>query len=197
MTARQLHRVRMLWPVDEVQPGGAPAWTVGAPCRYDPERWFSDSEDDIAAAKQTCIKVCPLERRIACMDYAFDQGIEYGVFGGVSREERIEKPCSECGEIKPLTEFGRNKRYMDGHRNVCRPCAAPIEHPAASEELLRERARERIEAGRQRQKERCAERIKQYAQLNEEVGQKEAMRILGISRGTAWRYDKQLAEEAA
>jgi WhiB family redox-sensing transcriptional regulator len=187
----------MLWPVDEVRPGGAPAWTVGAPCRYNPELWFSDRDDDIAAAKAICTAVCPLERRIACMDYAFDNGIEYGVFGGVSREERIEKQCHECGETKPLTGYGRNKRYMDGHRNVCRPCAAPIKQPTISQELLREHARARIEAGRQRQKAACAERIKQYAQLSGEVGQKEAMRILGISRGTAWRYDKQLREEAA
>lgn len=32
------------------------------------------------------------------------------------------KPCIICGEIKPLTEFYKNSRLLDGHENRCKKC---------------------------------------------------------------------------
>jgi hypothetical protein len=32
------------------------------------------------------------------------------------------KRCSMCGEVKPLTEFHRNRRRRDGLQNACKPC---------------------------------------------------------------------------
>jgi len=32
------------------------------------------------------------------------------------------KPCRICGVEKPLTEFHRQERMMDGHINHCRSC---------------------------------------------------------------------------
>ena len=32
------------------------------------------------------------------------------------------KRCSDCGKLRPLTEFYRGKRYKDGHRNICKKC---------------------------------------------------------------------------
>ena len=32
------------------------------------------------------------------------------------------KPCPDCGEVKPLSEFGNDKRNKDGKRVYCKPC---------------------------------------------------------------------------
>src|SRR4051794_20694071 len=32
------------------------------------------------------------------------------------------KYCANCGEIKPLSEFGRNRRYKSGLTFYCKPC---------------------------------------------------------------------------
>ncbi len=33
-----------------------------------------------------------------------------------------EKPCIDCGEVKPLDEFYRHPRMSDGHLNSCKDC---------------------------------------------------------------------------
>lgn len=33
-----------------------------------------------------------------------------------------QKRCCQCGEVKPLDEFHRNKNYKDGHRYECKAC---------------------------------------------------------------------------
>ena len=32
------------------------------------------------------------------------------------------KTCSECGEIKPMTEFAKSHRTRDGRRYICNAC---------------------------------------------------------------------------
>lgn len=34
----------------------------------------------------------------------------------------MEKTCSKCGEIKFLTEFGKDRKSKDGHRADCNVC---------------------------------------------------------------------------
>ena len=34
------------------------------------------------------------------------------------------KRCKQCGQPKPLSDFGRERRCKDGHRNVCKVCVA-------------------------------------------------------------------------
>lgn len=36
----------------------------------------------------------------------------------------MKKACSKCGEIKPITEFSRDRRRADGHRANCKKCQA-------------------------------------------------------------------------
>jgi hypothetical protein len=33
-----------------------------------------------------------------------------------------EKPCSKCGDVKPLSEFYRHHRSKDGHQWWCKTC---------------------------------------------------------------------------
>lgn len=59
-------------------------------CReIDPEIFFPDPSpwmlSEIAAAKEVC-SICPV--REVCLEYAMVNGIEYGVWGGLTRNER-------------------------------------------------------------------------------------------------------------
>lgn len=35
---------------------------------------------------------------------------------------QFEKTCPRCGELKPITEFARNRSRPDGRGSYCRPC---------------------------------------------------------------------------
>ena len=51
--------------------------------------------------------------------------------------EHQEKPCTKCGEVKPLSEFSINKSKKDGRSSRCKSC-------------LREQAYERISKDREK-----------------------------------------------
>ena len=42
----------------------------------------------------------------------------------MSVEVIIIKPCSKCGELKPLSDFSQDRRRQDGRRSACKLCAA-------------------------------------------------------------------------
>lgn len=60
-------------------------------CRdYDPERWFPVGTGptalaDIDFAKSVC-NLCPSQ--VVCLAWALDHGIEFGVWGGMTEDER-------------------------------------------------------------------------------------------------------------
>jgi hypothetical protein len=60
------------------------------PCERDPEAWFPDSSDmaAIAAAKTGC-SICPA--RASCLEFALASGQRWGVWGGLSEDERSEE----------------------------------------------------------------------------------------------------------
>ena len=65
-------------------------WMQGSACReIDPEIFFPDPSpwmlSEIAAAKEVC-SICPV--REVCLEYAMVNGVEYGVWGGLTRNER-------------------------------------------------------------------------------------------------------------
>jgi hypothetical protein len=39
----------------------------------------------------------------------------------------MEKRCTKCGQIKPLSEFNKNKTRVDGHREMCKNCRSQYE----------------------------------------------------------------------
>jgi len=36
----------------------------------------------------------------------------------------MEKRCSKCKEVKPITEFSKKKSNPDGYQSTCKPCSA-------------------------------------------------------------------------
>ncbi|ROO88434.1 recombination endonuclease VII [Actinocorallia herbida] len=57
----------------------------------------------------------------------------------------VDKLCPDCGTVKPLGEFGRNKALQDGHSFYCKECAR-----LRSNRLYRERAVQQGRAVRER-----------------------------------------------
>ena len=68
-------------------------WRHRAACRdEDPELFFPVSEvgpgaRQAAEAKAVCAR-CPVRSR--CLDYAIDNGLDHGVFGGTTERERSD-----------------------------------------------------------------------------------------------------------
>jgi len=65
-----------------------PRWMQQAACRGQGfDAWFSADEvgEDADAARRVCAG-CPV--RPECLEYALDRAIRYGLWGGLSREER-------------------------------------------------------------------------------------------------------------
>lgn len=66
-------------------------WRHDAACRdEDPELFFPVSEvgpgaRQTAEAKAVCAR-CPVRTR--CLDYALDNGLDFGIFGGTTETER-------------------------------------------------------------------------------------------------------------
>ena len=52
-----------------------------------------------------------------------------------------EKVCSKCGEIKPLSEFHKNKTATDGHRSSCGECCRVAAQEYHHEQANRMRGR--------------------------------------------------------
>ncbi|GLY64695.1 WhiB family transcriptional regulator [Amycolatopsis taiwanensis] len=66
-------------------------WRHRAACREeDPELFFPVSElgpgaRQVAQAKSVCAR-CPV--RAECLEYALENGLDHGIFGGLTEEER-------------------------------------------------------------------------------------------------------------
>lgn len=63
-------------------------WTAQALCaQVDPELFFPALGANGVAAKRVCMK-CPV--RIECLQEALERDEEYGIFGGLSRNQRAK-----------------------------------------------------------------------------------------------------------
>lgn len=61
-------------------------WSISAECvGYDPDMFFPERGGATAAAKELC-RVCIV--RQDCLDYALDNGIHHGIWGGTSERQR-------------------------------------------------------------------------------------------------------------
>ena len=106
-------------------------WRERAACRgADPDLWFADSMDThndkllirlkdatIAEAKDICV-ACPV--RLICLDWAQNQNLKDGIFGGLTPRERDKEKrqrprrparCDICGGH--YTPRSPSQRYCD------------------------------------------------------------------------------------
>lgn len=90
MTARQLRRVTAL-PEQEQPPvlDAPPAWVERALCaQTDPEAFFPEKGGSTRQAKKVC-RAC--EVQTDCLEYALSKHERWGVWGGLSEQERRRK----------------------------------------------------------------------------------------------------------
>lgn len=59
----------------------------------------------------------------------------------LSTTSKTSKPCSKCGEVKPLDAFYKNKLGKFGRSSRCRICIREIEREKAKDLEIRERRR--------------------------------------------------------
>lgn len=60
-------------------------WLTKAPCKAEPDAMFATSTAGIVAAKDICRSCSVIE---SCLQWALDTGTDYGVWGGLSEQER-------------------------------------------------------------------------------------------------------------
>jgi WhiB family transcriptional regulator, redox-sensing transcriptional regulator len=73
-------------------------WQDRALCaQADPEAWFPDRGGSTREPKAVCRR-CPV--RAQCLDYALENGERYGVWGGLSEQQR--RPLLAAREAKGL-----------------------------------------------------------------------------------------------
>ena len=58
-------------------------------------------------------------------------------------ELELTKKCTKCGEIKPLSEFGRNASHKDGHASQCLECSRKHDRERAKDPKRRQASIER------------------------------------------------------
>lgn len=76
-------RDRLVEPVQFEKP---PSWQDEALCaETDPEAFFPEKGGSSRDAKQVC-RSCDV--RMPCLEYALDNDIRYGIWGGMSERER-------------------------------------------------------------------------------------------------------------
>ena len=66
------------------------------------------------------------------------------------------KECSQCGEEKPLLEFGKDKYKKDGYRNICKDCRRPAVKKSAM--AYHYRHKEKVNAAQREKYARNADR---------------------------------------
>jgi hypothetical protein len=73
----------------------------------------------------------------------------------------IDKRCSRCGDVKPLSEFHKHVGRRDGHTSICKTCAATYARTDAAKAAQRRYARtDKRKAVKQRFVERHRDRLK-------------------------------------
>lgn len=133
MTARQLHRVEALWAPANPNPADTEPWMDFSLCKeIGGDVFFPEKGESTKPAKRVC-QACPV--RSECLEYALRNDERFGIWGGLSEQERrklkkptslpsapTEKECATCGLTKPLTSFHRNGATSDGYRTDCKKC---------------------------------------------------------------------------
>lgn len=69
-----------------VELGADQNWRAFAMCSGgDPDLWFASGAQEHKLAKRVC-RQCPVRRQ--CLEYAMDEPVDHGVWGGLTERER-------------------------------------------------------------------------------------------------------------
>ena len=121
-------------------------WMTQAACAgCDPELWFASRGGTYANAKKVCQR-CPVRQE--CLEYALRWNIEFGVWGGASRNERLALRA-RTNPTKPRllpAAHGTTSRYARGCH--CEACTAA--HTLATQLRLEDAAAARTDTIRPR-----------------------------------------------
>ena len=105
-----------------VIPEGDADWRVRALCaEADPDEWFPEKGGSSRKAKAICAG-CP--SRLPCLEYALENNEGYGIWGGLSEQERHRlapaRPRMCHNELHEMTE--RNTYTYPNGVKTCRGC---------------------------------------------------------------------------
>lgn len=95
-------------------------WRERAACRNcDPELFFPVSDigpgsQQVADAKAVCAQ-CPV--RAKCLEFALDNGLDYGVFGGLTGDERRALVRRDRRARRSDAARGNGPARLAGHRS--------------------------------------------------------------------------------
>lgn len=90
-------------------------WRAEAECaKHDPETFFLDPE----MARAVC-RPCPV--RQTCLDYALEHDLRFGVWGGLTEDERARMRRPD-GHGTPAGA----QRHRDAGESLCHRCAAAL-----------------------------------------------------------------------
>jgi hypothetical protein len=88
-------------------------WRLDGACRdKDPELWFPErsNSSEANAAKAICKQQCTVRDR--CLEWAIEQGVEFGVWGGTTYADRRRRGIKvKQGGIRELKGCGTSAAY--------------------------------------------------------------------------------------
>lgn len=79
-----------------------PSWQTQARCAHveDPDIFYPERGQSVRAARELCFK-CPVRQQ--CLEFAVEERIDYGVWGGMSKRER-KRWALQNGKEQPELE---------------------------------------------------------------------------------------------
>lgn len=103
------------------------------------------------------------------------------------------KPCTGCGEVKPLDDYHRHRTKPDGHVSRCKTCVAESDrrYREANRDKKLERARRYYEENRDKE----LERARRYREENSDKVQERARRYYEENRNKVLENARQYREE--
>jgi len=105
------------------------AWMAQGACNeHDPELFFPHPNSEAHEAKKVCRNECPVAAQ--CLEYALEIGADFGVWGGLTEQERAQLSKRRAGlkSTKPPREYHNCGTYsgVSRHRKagewLCDPC---------------------------------------------------------------------------
>lgn len=94
-----------------------PDWTQAALCaQIDPDTWYPEKGRNARGAKETCAH-CPVQ--VECLEYALANHEPFGIWGGLSTDERDALLRSRRGlSLSPAPRTAEVRRLAIGHTDT-------------------------------------------------------------------------------